>query len=170
METPPVILPREITYEWSRELSKASMRRFLWRQHRAFLIIFSIFAAASIGCLAFDHRKELAGKYWGSLAISLVPVLLFVKAYFGTAKIFENLPDNHVTVRIEPEGITFKTSESVSIWKWSAIKRLWKFSDVWLVFRYKQSMSYSVLPTAELGADLTKFIEDKVKQHGGLVA
>jgi len=85
-------------------------------------------------------------------------------------KSFEELPDNRIRVRIEPESITFETNESISTMKWSAIKQLWKFPDVLLLSRYKSEMTCLVLPVAELGAEVSKAIEDKVRQHGGRVA
>jgi len=170
MGTPPTILPRVITYEWSRDLSRAAARRYFSRRFRRPLIVFSIIGAVCIGGLIFDPRKDMAGAYWLPLIICLIPVLVFVRVYFKMTRAFEELSDKRVTVRVEPESITFETSESVSTMKWSAIKRLWRFPDVLLIFRYKTAdLTFSALPVAQLGAEVGRAIEDKVRQHGGQV-
>ena len=170
MDTPPVILPREIRYEWSRDLSRTAAHRYFSRRFRRSLIVFAIISAVCIAGLIFDPRKDMAGAYWLPLIICLVLVLLFVRVYFKTTRTFEELPDKRITVRVEPESITWETSESVSTMKWSAIKRIWKFPDVLLIFRYKTAQVYSALPVSELGAEVSRIIEDKVRQHGGQVA
>jgi hypothetical protein len=53
--------------------------------------------------------------------------------------------------------------------KWSRIKKLWSFPDVLLLFTYTQQ-TYSMLPTGPLGEDGKRFIEEKVREHGGKVA
>ena len=79
------------------------------------------------------------------------------------------MPDRKVTVRIEPESITFQTSEQTTTMKWSRIKKLWRYPDVLLLFTYDQQ-TYSMLPAAPLGEDWRRFIEEKVREHGGQVA
>ena len=169
MDAPPPILPREIEYEWSRDLSRTAARRYFSRRFRRPLIVSSIISAVCIGCLIFDPRNDMAGACWLSLISCLVLILLFIRVYFGTTRTFEELPDKRIRVRVEPESITWETSESVSTLKWSAIKRIWRFPDMLLIFRYKTAQTYSVLPVAPLGIEVSRTIEDKVRQHGGQV-
>lgn len=84
---------------------------------------------------------------------------------------FEEVSDNRITVRVEPESITFESIEMVSTLKWSAIKRLWKFPEVLLIGCHKNTKTgFSPLPVAPLGAELCRFIEEKVREHGGKVS
>lgn len=171
MDTPPAILPRTITYEWSRDVSRAAARRYFSRRHRRPLIVFSAIGVVCIGGLIFDPHEDMAGAYWLPLIICLVLGLLFVPVYFMMTRTFEELPDKRITVRIEWESITFETSEAVSTMKWSAVKRLWRFPDVLLMFRYKnKDTGFSPLPVAQLGAELSRIIEEKVREHGGHVS
>jgi YcxB-like protein len=170
MDTPPTILPREIKFEWSRDLSQAAARRYFSRRFRRPLIVFSLISAVCVGGLIFDPRKDMAGAYLLPLMICLIPVFLLILVYFKTTRHFEESPDKRITVRVEPESITWESSESVSTMKWSAIKRLWMFPDVLLIFTYKKAQVYSALPVAELGVEVSKTIEDKVRQYGGQVA
>ncbi len=75
------------------------------------------------------------------------------------------MPDHRVTVRVEPESITFQTSERSTTLKWSAIKTLWSYPDVLLFFTYDRQ-TYTAVPVAALGEDLRRFIEEKVREHG----
>jgi hypothetical protein len=171
MDFPPIILPRTITYEWSRNLTKAAGRRYFSRRHRRPMIVFCIIGAVCIGGLVFDPRADMAGAYWVPLILCLALILLYVLAYYRITRTFEEVPDNRITVRVEPESITFETSEFVSTMKWSAIKRLWKFPDVLLICLHKnRKTGFTPLPVASLGAELCRLIEEKVREHGGQVS
>jgi hypothetical protein len=49
---------------------------------------------------------------------------------------------------------------------------MWRFPDmIFLFWDKKTSLDHAVaLPTASLGGDLSRFIEDRVREHGGVVA
>lgn len=165
MDTPPITLPREITYEWSQELVKLGARRFIIRQAGRRLLVFLCIIAALIAILAF-----MGDASWWLLAIlALIPPCLWVVYYFRVTSIRYEMPDRRVTVWVDPESITFQTSEHVTTMKWSGIKRLWSFSDVLLLFTYTKQ-NYSVLPVAPLGEELRRYIENKVRESGGEVA
>jgi YcxB-like protein len=94
----------------------------------------------------------------------------FWLAYYGRAlKIRQEMPDKRVTLRIEPESITFQTNERSTTLKWSAIKLLWSYPDVLFFFTYDREI-YTAVPVAALGDDLSQFIEQKVREHGKEVA
>jgi hypothetical protein len=40
MDKPPIIIPKEISYEWSQDLSRAAVRRFFLRRFRNSLLFF----------------------------------------------------------------------------------------------------------------------------------
>ncbi len=172
MDETTTILPREINYEWSRELSRAAARRYFSRRFRQPLIVLSVFCALFIVALIFEPHSNPAASFMPlfGFAFCLSPVLLLVRVYFSMTKSFDELPDNRIRVRIESESITFETCESISTMKWRAIKQLWKFSDVWLLSRYKTKTTCFVLPVTQLDEAISKAIEEKVKQHGGRVA
>jgi hypothetical protein len=172
VEIPPTIFPRVVTYEWSRDLSEASAKRYFSRRFRnawSLAILLVGICAVCIGGLIFDKRQDMAIEYWVPIIIALMAVLSLGWLYFKVTSRWVELPDNRITVSFESEGVTFKTSETVSTMKWSTIKRLWKFPDVWLVFWFKGSDRFSPLPVEHLGPDLTKAIEDKVREHGGQI-
>lgn len=92
-----------------------------------------------------------------------------ISYYFRATRIQAELPPRQATIRIEPEGISFVTSDYSSTMKWSLIKQVWKFPDVLLVFAFGK-WNYTAIPVAPLGNEARQFIEDKVREHGGKVS
>ncbi len=165
MSTSPIALPREITYEWSPDLVKLGARRFIIRQAGRRLLVFLGIIAALVAALAFMGEAS----WWLLAIIALIPPFLWLVYYYRVTRIRYEMPDRRVVVRVEPESITFQTSEHQSTLKWSGIKKLWIFPDVLLLFTYTKQ-NYSALPTAPLGDELRRYIETKVKESGGEVA
>lgn len=113
-----------------------------------------------------------------SRAEVLSVIILILSAFYGLSwyshyrralKICEDMPDRKVTVKIEPESITFQTCEQTTTMKWSRVKMLWRYPDVLFLFTYSDQ-TFSMLPVAPLGEDAKLFIEEKVRAHGGQVA
>jgi hypothetical protein len=94
---------------------------------------------------------------------------LWLAYYRRIQKIREEMPDHRVTLRVEPESITFQTSERSTTLKWSAIKMLWSYPDVLFFFTYDKQI-YTAVPVAALGDELRGFIEEKVREQGKEVA
>jgi hypothetical protein len=168
MDIPPTILPRKITFELSRDLSRVASRRYYSRKFLKPLGISCIGVALCILSLIYSG-SEGAGVTWLLLGFFAFAILVFTRAYFTTLTGLEE-SRQRVTVLIEADGITWESSESVTTWKWSAVKRLWRFREVLLLFRYRKAWGCVVLPVAELGQEVSKAIEDKVRQNGGQVA
>ena len=139
----------------------------MWRYSRRRMIAYFLLVAGfAIAAVVLE-----GGEVFWWLVVLLVATFAFRGyRYFQTAtKVIDDMPDRRVTVRFEPESITFQTSEALATYKWSRIKRLWRFPDVLLLFTYSQ-FGYSILPVASLGDDLQRFIELRVRENGGEVA
>jgi len=111
---------------------------------------------------------EYSGIYWFFVFLSIMLMLVWIRYYFHTTKIYKEMPDRHVKLSVAEDSITFQTSEHLSTIKWSLIKKVWKFPDVLLLFTYGH-WNYMAIPVAPLGADLAGYIEDRVRKNGGKV-
>src|SRR5262249_12904455 len=152
METPPPILPREIQFEWTREVLRMQARRSFTRQFRRPLIAFSIFAVIATASLIFGSPTDSSATPWTLLIISLVVHGMSVLIYLSTMKTFVELTDLRIKVRVEYESITFETCESISTLKWSAFDRVVRYPDTLLLFRGPTGgRRPSALPVAALG-------------------
>ena len=157
-------MQREISYEWSPDLVRLGTRRFIFRYAGSWVIAFSLIIIFAV----MAATGQATSFFW--IAIIL---LIYASAWFAyyrrALRICREMPDRKITVRIEPETITFQTSEHVTTMKWSRIRKLWSYPDVLLLFTY-DSQTYLMLPVAPLGEDGKRFIEEKVREHGGQVA
>ncbi len=169
-----MLLPKKTAYEWSRELSKTAARRFFLRRFRNSILFFYINFAIGIVCLAgfragLIQHEQLAWIYLIPIIVCSVPTMILAFTYLKIAKTFSEFPNKRFSICAEEAGLTFQTSESSTTVKWSNIKRIWKFSDFWVIFRQTPRLVCSPLPVAPLSAEIFKTIEDKVRQHGGQI-
>jgi hypothetical protein len=108
------------------------------------------------------------GISWCLIWFSIIYAFVWLRYYLSVTKIYEKMPDRHVTVLVEVDKISTITSEHLSTMKWSLIKKVWSFPDVLLLFTYGK-WNYFAIPVAPLGQELKNFIEDKVRECGGKV-
>jgi hypothetical protein len=142
-------MQREISYEWSPELVRLGTRRFISRYAGRSLIAFAVVMILAIVALTVGRTE---GFWWGVILLPVIYFAFWFGYYKRAVKICYEMPDRKVTVRIEPESITFQTSEHSTTMKWSRIKKLWRYPEVLLLFTYDQQ-TYSMLPVAPLGED-----------------
>jgi len=173
MTTPSAISPREITFEKSVDFYRATRRRHFSRQiRRPCLGFLPIGIIGVLGVLLHLQKGQSGGGYWLLVCISILPFALWGANYWATSQIRAAGPAPRYTVRVEPESITITSEKSSSTLKWSAVKTVWKYPDMIIIFWDKKtSLDFAfALPTASLGEDLSRFIEDRVIEHGGRVA
>jgi hypothetical protein len=165
MDLQPLILPKEITYEWSPVFIRTAARRFIFRYATSsFVVIFMLLVAGISGLWAGDG----GGIAWCLIWLSIIYAFVWLRYYFGVTKNYERMPDRHITVMVAADSITMKTSEHLSTMKWSLIKKVWSFPDVLLIFTYGR-WNYIAIPVEPLGQELKKYVEDKVRECGGKV-
>jgi hypothetical protein len=173
MDKKPAIISREITFEWPLDFARAIKRRHFSHQiRRPCLIFLPIGIIGLLGVLLHPQKGESGGGYWFLICISILPFALWIIHHWATSQIRSNGTVPRFTVRIEPESITIKSEKDVATVKWSAIKTIWKFPDLILIFwDEKNRLDHSfALPVASLDEEVSRFIEDKVREHGGKIA
>ena len=172
MDTQPTIISREITFEWSLDFARAIRRRHFSHQIRRPCIIFlPIGIIGLLGILLHSQRGESGGGYWFLICIAILPFALWGIHHLATRQMRCDGAVPRVSVRIEPESITVKSEKGDSTIKWSAVKTMWKFPDVVLLFwDKKNSLDHAfAVPVALLGEETKTFIENKVREHGGKI-
>lgn len=164
MNNPPAKLSQNITFDFSPELIRTCTRRYILRQSRRTQVLVPLLLAVGIFCLV---KGMVAG--WILIGVSVWIAILLLGHYLRAVKLVEERADRQVTVRVEPESITFRTSEKESIFKWPEIKQAWSSPDALMLFP-QGSRSYIALPVASLGEDLRQYIESNIRQNGGKVS
>ena len=105
---------------------------------------------------------------WIFIGLSVWLAFLFLLQYLKMVTPAVARSDRQVTVRVEPESITFRTSQKESKFNWPQIKEVWSSPDVLMLFP-QGSRSYIAVPVASLGDDLRQYIETNIQQSGGKV-
>ena len=105
---------------------------------------------------------------WFLIWLSIIYLLMWIRYYYSVTKIYKKMSDKRITVSVGADNITIRTSEHLSVMKWSLIKKVWSFPDVLLLFTYGH-WNYVVIPVVPLGEELKKYVEDRVREHGGKV-
>jgi hypothetical protein len=164
MDNPPAKLSQDITFEWSPELLATCARRYLLRQSRRTQVIILLLLALGVFCLV----KGMMGG-WVLVGLSIWFTFLLSRQYLRAVKLVEEIPDRKVTVRVDPESITFKTSQKESTLKWPQIKEAWSSPDSLMLFP-QGTAQYIALPVTPLGEDLQKYIETNIRQNGGKIS
>jgi hypothetical protein len=173
MNAPSAISPREITFEKPVELYRTIRRRHFSRQmRRPCLAFLPIGVIGLLGVLLHLQRGESGGGYWLLICTSILPFAIWAAHNWATSQIRAAGPAPRYTVRVELESITITSEKASSTLNWSAITTMWKYPDMIFIFWHKKTdIDHAfALPTASLGEDLSRFIEDRVREHGGVVA
>ena len=173
MDTQPTNISREITFDRTLDFHRAVKRRHFSRQiRRPCLVFLPIGIIGLLGIWLRFQKGEAGGYYWFLICISAAPFVLWGMNHWATSQIRLVGAVPRFTVRVEPENITVTSEKASSTLKWSAIKTMWKFPDVILLFWDKKNSLHQAiaLPVAPLGEEVNRFIEDKVREHGGKVA
>ena len=123
--------------------------------------------------LLFYRRNDnpnVVDGYWFFVFCPVLPMVIYGRRYLQLSRMVPEDLNRKMTVRIGLDEISVVAGEAVTILKWPAIKQLWKFQDLYLLFIYKNRPRFITIPTDSLNKETRMFIENKIKEHGGNVA
>lgn len=105
------------------------------------------------------------------LAVALIYTITVYAIYFlwrrRALALFRSMGEGAVKWSFADEGFMCESSAGKAQLKWSAIKKLWCYSDVWMLF-YASGV-YSTLPVDTISGETKNFIEQKIREAGGHV-
>ncbi|QDU40456.1 hypothetical protein Mal4_48130 [Maioricimonas rarisocia] len=155
----------EFTYHSSPALARLAAWRYIQRQVGLPLLAVLLLVVGCTVAITAGYRDwyVVTGLVAGGLVL-----LAWVNVYLRSDAAFRSMPDPAVTVRLDEETITFETSEHTSVMKWSRIRQVWRFPDVWLFFSYGGG-AYTLIPTEMLTDGAKELIERRVTGQGGTV-
>lgn len=158
-----------LSVRYTPEVVRAATRRF-WRRKfgRGVVVAGGIAVAAAVAWFALGLRE------WYVVAPG-APAVLF--AQLGLAVYFTlrsralaslaRLDPPVATWRLTEEGLETESGRGRVRLPWSAVGRVWRFPEVWLVFVGKSR--YSTLPTEALAGGAGGFLVERVRDAGGEV-
>jgi hypothetical protein len=153
-------------------------RGIIWKAVSRFWVRFIAwhgFAAIGIcvvGCLGLllaGNRSWLVGAL-GAVGVMLMITAASVYVVFLRRSLwkFDRMSAKSVAFQFSDEGFSSVSDLGSSTLSWRAVEKVWRFSDVWLLFVGKTI--YITLPIAEVDEATRTFITNQVAQHGGRVA
>jgi hypothetical protein len=162
-------MQREITYEHSDALVKTAARYFVWRRAGPMLARCGVAAAVLImpATIPDIDGWRLAAAALVVIAVPFGIIASWFRYYRRAPQYCDKLTDRRITVRFDPDTITFQTAQGSSSVQWIRIKALWRFPEVLLLLTGGKPPTYSILPTEPLNSELRRFIEDQIRAHGG---
>jgi len=167
------IKPCEIIFEKSVDFHRAVKRRHFSRKiRRECLLILPVGVIGILGVFGSVHRGESGAGFWLLIAFAIFPFASWAAYHWATGQIRAAGAPPRYTVRVAPESFTITNAQGNSTFKWSQITATWRYPDMFFIFWDKKTdLDHAfALPTASFGADLIRFIEDRVKENGGVVS
>ena len=157
-------MQKETTYELTPTLLKLVMSRIFWhRNKRAFMLSWVLAAF-----LVFTLFASQGSPKW-PLYIFFFPAIRFSLEWWGgyrVANSYANSPDRCITVKIETESLTIQTHDFTTIHKWSRVKEVWEFSDMFICFL--PEARFAIFPIKAPDTDLRSFLENKIGKSSRL--
>lgn len=131
------------------------------------LVILAMTAGFFVLLLQGD-RSWLVGLIGTTLSISyLILVSIYVVHFKNSIAKFRDMGNPSATFRAEEQSFTIESGIGTSTLKWSAVKEIWQFQDVWLLLFSKSQ--FSTLPLANVPPEMQAFILEKIKLAGGKI-
>jgi hypothetical protein len=173
MDTSPAINPCELTFEVSADLYRSIRRRHFSRlMRRPCINLLPIGIIGALGVFFHLHKGQSGGAYWLLICVSISPFAIWAVYYWATGQIRTAGAAPRYTLRVEPESITIICAKGSSTLKWSQVTTMWRCPDtIFLFWNKKTDLDHAVvIPTTSLREDLCRYIEDRIREHGGVVA
>ncbi len=162
-------MTRTVTLHLSEPLLRRAVWRFWsravgWAGAAAFVLAVAMFSYL----LATGDRSWEIGVY-GTLLLLMVATavalyLVHYRAAIGKLRLMK-VPE--VTIEMTPERLRITADSGVGEIIWPAIKEVWRFDEVWLLFLSRAQ--FITFPLADLDAEARDFILDRVRSGGGKV-
>lgn len=159
----------ETKISYDERIINTAVRRYWIRKHLGDAIMsVMVLMVGSYFFLVENARNWFVGLLIGAaLLYTGVVYGIFLSLRAQARKTFRALGSPDATWAFSDDAIFCESSEGKSEIKWSMVKKLWQFKDVWLLF-YANG-AYSTLPAQPLSDELKEFIERKVAEAGGEV-
>lgn len=162
MSEPPI----EFSYEYTDDLVHRVTQRFFFRRYGTWMLVVGFLSIASIVMLLESGP--------GFLPIAVLVVFcLYPVSWFQYRRralaVARSMPDRTLHVTATDDDITFATTEHRATLVWGRIREAWLFPDVWLLFPYTGSGSFTAAPVPAFEAHREFFLEKLTKAGTKLV-
>ena len=155
----------QITVKYSAALIKTTTARF-WLKFIGWdgFLAFGILAAISAYLVYIGDRSWQVGLFGGLLLICVVLAATIYLTYLRRSMaVFKQMPNPTATFTFDQTGLSYITDVGSSQLKWTAIVKIWRFPEAWLLFVSKGM--YITLPVDGLTDDIQQLIIAKITEN-----
>lgn len=166
--------PKDMEYEFTVKYSKAILSRAhfeFWKKKHLSDAIVSLILLMVASYLLFIWEMT----QWYTVAfftVALFFTAMVYGAYFIWRKqslaILNSMREPTAQWKLTDEKLCTESGAGKVELYWTAIKKIWRFKEVWLLF-YANG-AFSTLPTDGLDAEVLQFVENKVAESGGEIS
>ncbi len=163
-----------MTYEATLIYSEPLLRKAVfgfWRRSvgAGFIVVIVIFAILLAFRAVRGDTSWMVGVLGSVLAIAIaMAVAVYVVHYRNAIGKFREMGDPKATFCAEQSCFTVTSSIGTSTFRWSTIKEVWQFPEVWLLLFSKAQ--FVTLPIACLPPEMQSFIVQQVRSSGGRIS
>jgi hypothetical protein len=162
-------MSHEATLIYTEPLLRQAVFAF-WRRSVGvgFAVALAVVALALGALVAQGEASWLVGVL-GTVFVAGVafPTGLYFVHYRNSMRKLREMGSPQATFCAEESSFTISSSIGTTKLQWSAVKELWRFSDVWLLLYSKAQ--FSTLPVACLSPEMQAFVLQRVRAAGGKV-
>lgn len=160
----------ETTLSYTEAMIIAAAKKY-WLRKYSIDAVLSIHVLGAVSYLFFveGYQNWAVGFL---LAIALIYTITVYAGFFvwrgRSLSIFRAMGGSLARWSFTDDAFICESGAGKAELKWTTIKKLWRYSDVWLLFY--ASGTYSTLPVETLSGEAKNFIEQKIREAGGHIA
>lgn len=155
----------EYTFQATPEMAQAGARRLMGRRAgRAMLFFYLVIGGCACLLIAGNRHWPL----FVGPAVSIWFILQWRAYCRKAAEPYAAMSDPTTRIVVEDDGISMVTVDRSSKMKWSLVKEVWRYPDLWLIFFYSDA-HYTILSTDGMSDYIATKIADEVTAAGGTV-
>jgi hypothetical protein len=165
---PPILAPKEISFEVSRDFVKIAARRLFLSQFRNSILLFWVGLLVALAFLPgfyagiIQHNRQ-GLVYLVPLILWLLPTVFLVRAYANIRNKFLKSICGNVKIRVDHLGMVLLRNDSKKEMLWSNFTHISKCPEVWFVFFRSPEKVCFVLPTPALDSEMMNLIENSIR-------
>ena len=157
----------EFRFQFTRDFIRAALRRPFISLATKFLAIVMALLAGIVFFMTGGHvNVVLVGVMAGGIAIIAAKLVFSFRASVDrTFELWEKQsPTHEMRFALDAESISIQLEHASNCYAWKDIKRLWRYSDVWLI---EVATKASVLfPATEAPDDVKGFLVERCRAAG----
>ena len=162
-------MEHQVTVNYNAQIINASVWNFWFKTFSYNILIGFILLSVGVALwVLLDSKTWLTATL---IALSVVLMIVTIAIFFvyrgRSLRMFQQMESPTALWKFTEEAVSAESDVGSSQFKWSVVKKLYKFNTCWLLMYVNRT--YSILPLADIPQNVRDFIEQQILAHGGKV-